>query len=303
MAKRIKITNEEKVAILQDFAEMLSKNKSADGKISYTKSFGTVDEKATLVFTETAYVKMMMLIERFDKEVAWQGLAYRKEGNKYLITDILVYPQTVTSATVEEDMERSVEWSMGLEDEVYNNLRMQGHSHVNMGVTPSGTDETLYTKLLAQCTDKDFYIFLIWNKKGDKTIRIYDFEKNIIFNTSDCTVEIAPDELGIEKFLAEAQKMVRNKTYKLPIYSSYSFSKKTEESKPAANTPVTKSENNSKDKDDKKMGKRKGSRKSKNSSSSYNGYSPKGSEYSYDDDYNYGYGWHDDYGYGWGSYY
>ena len=39
-----------------------------------------------------------------------------------------------------------------------------------------------------------FYIFLIYNKKGDKTFKIYDLAKNVLFETSDVTVKIINEE-------------------------------------------------------------------------------------------------------------
>ena len=223
MAKNIRITQENINEVLKDFAAMLQKTKMSDGKVNYTKSFGAIDRKAKLKFTEMAWIKMTSLVREFDKEIAWHGVAYRgaQESDEYIITDILVYPQYVTGVTVNEDVERSSHWSMKLSDEVFNNMRMQGHSHVNMSVSPSGTDTDLYAKFLNQCGDKDFYIFLIWNKRGDKMIKIYDFEKNVLFETADCTVEIIPDGTGIEEFLKNAKEMVKDKVYRpTPIGSA-----------------------------------------------------------------------------------
>ena len=44
---------------------------------------------------------------------------------------------------------------------------MHGHSHVNMGTSPSATDTKLQEDHLAQLQDNDFYIFLIVNKKRE----------------------------------------------------------------------------------------------------------------------------------------
>ena len=85
-------------------------------------------------------------------------------------------------------------WLMNHEDDVFNNIRMQGHSHVNMGVTPSGVDNSLYERILEQLDDEMFYIFLIYNKKGDKTFKIYDLAKNILFETGDVTVKVLDDD-------------------------------------------------------------------------------------------------------------
>lgn len=196
MAKIIKITPDCLAEIRKDFEETLSSAKLSDGKISFSKSFGNIKRDATVFFTHEAWQKMQALIKGFDKEVAWHGIAYRGEEGKdeYYITDILVYPQEVTGATVNTDQEKYQMWLMNHEDDVFNNIRMQGHSHVNMGVTPSGVDNSLYERILEQLDDEMFYIFLIYNKKGDKTFKIYDLAKNILFETGDVTVKVLDDD-------------------------------------------------------------------------------------------------------------
>lgn len=214
MSKVIKLTTEQLQERRRDFDTALSTMKLTDGKISFIKTITSPNEKATLYFDPLAWRKMQTLIKEFDKEVAWHGVAYRGEDetkNEYFITDILVYPQKVTGATVNTDQEKYEMWLMQHEDEVFNNIRMQGHSHVNMGTTPSGVDETHQAKILEQLEDDMFYIFLIWNKSNSKFIKIYDLKKNILFETIDVTVEILDDGSGIDEFLADAKKLVEDK--------------------------------------------------------------------------------------------
>ena len=221
MSKVIKLTTEQLQECRRDFDTALSTMKLTDGKISFIKTITSPNEKATLYFDPLAWRKMQTLIKEFDKEVAWHGVAYRGEDetkNEYFITDILVYPQKVTGATVNTDQEKYEMWLMQHEDEVFNNIRMQGHSHVNMATSPSGVDETHQAKILEQLEDDMFYIFLIWNKSNSKFIKIYDLKKNILFETIDVTVEILDDGSGIDEFLAEAKKLVEDKPV-TPYYS------------------------------------------------------------------------------------
>lgn len=232
MSKNIKITDESLNEVRKAFEEALSTGKFSDGKITFTKTLGIVNRKATVFFTELAWLKMQTLIREFDKEVAWHGIAKRGEDaskDEYYITDILVYPQEVTGATVSTDQEKYQMWLMNHDDEVFNNIRMQGHSHVNMGVTPSSVDTSLYDRILEQLDDDMFYIFMIWNKRKEKTIKIYDLAKNILFDTSDVTVEVLDDGTGIEKFLKDAKDAVKDKpttpttTYQSPYRGSYGY--------------------------------------------------------------------------------
>ena len=232
MSKNIKITDESLNEVRKAFEEALSTGKFSDGKITFTKTLGIVNRKATVFFTELAWIKMQALIREFDKEVAWHGVAKRGEDaskDEYYITDILVYPQKVTGAAVTTDQNRYQMWLYNHEDEVFNNIRMQGHSHVNMEVTPSGVDLSFYDRVLEQLEDNMFFIFMIWNKRGEKTIKIYDFNKNILFDTSDVTVEVLDDGTGIEQFLKDAKDAVKDKpttptsTYQSPYSGSYGY--------------------------------------------------------------------------------
>lgn len=226
MSKLIKIDDDFIEQIKDEFALMLSKLKVSDGKISFTKSIGSITRKATVYFTETAWYKMQALISEFDKEVAWHGIAERgtdPDKDEYIISDILVYPQEVTGTTVNTDQLQYQNWLMSHDDEVFNRIRMQGHSHVNMSTSPSSVDTTHQESILEQLDDTMFYIFMIWNKRGEKNIKIYDLVKNVLFETSDVDVKILENEMGLQSFLKNAKEMVKTKTYTAPVknYSSY----------------------------------------------------------------------------------
>ena len=171
MSKMITLPQEILNQYTQEFYEILRTGKFSDGKINFTKTLGTVDRKATVLFTEMAWQKMQTLIREFDKEVAWHGVAERcEEKDTYLISDILVYPQEVTGSTVTTDQNEYEMWLMKQEDDVFNNIRMQGHSHVNMSTSPSSVDLNLYDGILSQLDSDMFYIFMIYNKRGEKKI-------------------------------------------------------------------------------------------------------------------------------------
>lgn len=167
-----------------------------------------------------AWEKMQLLVKEFDKEVAWHGIAERcEEKDTYLISDILVYPQEVTGSTVTTDQSKYENWLMSHDDEVFNNIRMQGHSHVNMAVSPSSVDLSLYERILDQLSSDMFYIFMIWNKRGEKTVKIYDLRENILFETADVTVTIKGME-DMTEFLEEAKELVVTKTYNYGGYGT-----------------------------------------------------------------------------------
>lgn len=210
--------------LCKDFRDSLTSSKMSDGKVTYTKSFQNYDEKATLYFTETAWIKMATLVSEFDKEVAWHGVAKRgddKSKNEYIVSDIMVYPQEVTGSTVNTDQTKYQNWLYSFDDNTFNNIRFQGHSHVNMGTTPSAVDLTHQNSILEQLNDDMFYIFIIINKKHDKTIKIYDLAKNMLFETKDVTIQFIDDGLGLREFISEAKSMVTEKTYSYKSYNNY----------------------------------------------------------------------------------
>lgn len=217
MAKHIRFTPEMIAKYQEEFYEHLRSAKLQDGKFEFKKTLDAPKEKATLHFTINAYLKMTRLVQAFTTEVAWHGVAYRDGDKNYCIRDIIVYPQSVTGTTVNTDQEKYEEWMMGLDDETFNNLRMQGHSHVNMATSPSGVDLDHQRRILDMLEGDMFYIFLIWNKKDERTVKIYDLKDNLLYENADINVLID----GLEDyslFEAAARKMVTYKTY-YPTYN------------------------------------------------------------------------------------
>jgi hypothetical protein len=217
MAKYIRMTPELKAecrnTFMAELDNVLAHNKFSDGKLSFTKSFGTVDRKAHIYFTEIAWMKTTALLREFSKEVAWHATAYRIPGDKdeYLIRDILVYPQTVTSSTVDMDVDKYSQWIMDgvmAGDERFDHIRCQMHSHVNMGVFASGTDTQHQEEILEQLEEDDFYIFMIWNKSLKVYMRVFDMQKNILFETDDCEWAVLDDTIGLSTFIEDAKKIV-----------------------------------------------------------------------------------------------
>ena len=211
MSKVIKVTEEELNKLKEEFAKALEEGKWPDGRVEFKSNLGTIDRKATVYFSDLAWRKMWGLVQEFSDEVAWHGVARRGENDDYFIDDIVVYPQEVNGTTVTADQEAYDKWLISLDDNTFNSLRFHGHSHVNMGTSPSGTDWDLRRKILQGLSDEDFYIFNIWNKSKSKDAMIYDMGKNVLFETNDIEVKIL-DESGYETFIKEAKDTVKKKT-------------------------------------------------------------------------------------------
>lgn len=150
-------------------------------------------------------------------EIGWHGTIIR-EDSVYTVTDIFMYPQIVTAATVETDEADYVKWCMELPDDVINSLRFHGHSHVNMAVNPSGIDNTFYGKLLQQIPEDDFYIFMIRNKLGSVNVWLYDLATNCLYDSADIDIEV---ELDAETSLAEWTRDQKTEFITLPPVKTF----------------------------------------------------------------------------------
>ena len=183
------------------------------------------DRKATITLSAQAYMKIFALVHTYSTEVEWHGVVERTAADAFHIKDVLIFPHKVTSATVISDQTEYEKWLDTLDDNTFNALRFHGHSHVNMGVTPSGVDMTYRYNILNNFgtpseTSDLFYIFLIFNKRCDISGEIYDLQNNALYSKSTTADEIKiviEDCDWLTDFLDEAKKVV-TESYG---YSSY----------------------------------------------------------------------------------
>ena len=179
----LRMTEANKKQVLKDVAAQLDGLVVIPDTLSVKLSTSKKPKSSPkIIFTDEAADKIWELVDACDKEIAWHGLV-KKEKNTYTIYDILVFPQEVTASTATAKEEEYVMWMNELDDETFNHMRFHGHSHVNMGVTPSGVD-TDYQETLAN-TVQDFYIFGIFNKKRSYNLYLYDMKQNVLFETKD----------------------------------------------------------------------------------------------------------------------
>lgn len=217
MSKPIRITEDCYQQILKDVQEKLASGKMAGGVFNYSYDLSKAgqDKQAKLILTPNAYMKTLELVNHFTSEVGWHGTVERVEGQPatFRLTNILVYPQQVTGATVNTDQEEYQKWGGSLPDEVYNNMHFHGHSHVNFGVSPSSVDLQHREGIISQLKDDDFYIFVIVNKKNDWSIAIYDMPTNTLYETKDVELCVEDVDEDLFTFAENAAKIVKTKTY------------------------------------------------------------------------------------------
>ncbi len=138
-------------------------------------------EKLPIIqFNYDVWLQIQFLVEECTTEVGWKGAVSRSE-NIFTIKKIWVPEQEVT-ATTTDITDEGESWA-GFEcHNDFNDLDMMrywGHSHVNMGVSPSGTDDKQMEEYMDNgCT---FYIRSIHNKKGACYLDLYDAERELEF--------------------------------------------------------------------------------------------------------------------------
>ncbi len=232
MSRKIKLTEEDIDAMCAEFKNSLLGVRFDSNDITYKANTKLKEQrKIKVFFRPEAYCKMTTLIKSCDKEIAWHGTVDRLATGDYCITEIMMYPQEITGATVTSNDDKYPLWLMKQPDEVFNKMRFQGHSHVNFGATPSGVDTTLYNNMLQTLSDDDFYIFFIMNKKAEYWIQIYNLAENIVYEKDDVELAILlSDGTTMDTWYDEQTKeniIEKKVTYCVPTtvktkYSSYS---------------------------------------------------------------------------------
>lgn len=222
--KKIKMTETDLRTFIESVKAKFADKKGVPTKITLetNPSSKLADaDKVSVIFENDAYKKMNALIKETSKEVGWYGTVERVDIKTFVIKDILVCPQTVTAATVTTDDEEFTAWQNALSDDVFNSMRFYGHSHVKMGVTPSGTDDTFQDDILQNVTD--FYIFGIFNQYNASWFNIYDVANNILYEKDDIKYEyyVDPEQEWAKEQLKKYVKEHTVATPKKPFSSNY----------------------------------------------------------------------------------
>lgn len=256
MAKKIYMTETDVDDIVDELRQTLTGMKCY-GRIDIKRAFKSDERSVFLHFTSTAWVKMATLVARYDTEVQWHGLVRRLSESAFEIFDIVVPPHEVTGTTVTSEYKPYTDWLNGLDDETFNAVKFHGHSHVNMPVSPSSTDEKyrldLITQLPKPVNGMDvFYIFLIINKSHKWSAEVYDLTNNALYSTADISIDTYLSDSGecLEDFMTEAKRVAISRTYSQPYYRGHQYGgavcQGTKETQPTSVTPITQTGNRKK---------------------------------------------------------
>lgn len=133
----------------------------------------------TVYYTPEAYAVIQLAVAHCSKEVGWWGMVEKMEDG-YLISDIYIPEQTVTGAETDIDSDAMAALALQLMESNRDPSKLcyWGHSHVNMGVSPSGQDEAQVEEYL---DNMPLIIRGIYNKKGEAKVDVYDRERGVVF--------------------------------------------------------------------------------------------------------------------------
>lgn len=198
--EKLRINKEEKELMAKEILKQLeSCNRLSDFKLDLkeVKNVMKPEHKPIIQMSAEVYTKMYTLVHESPIEISWHGLVNRdKENDIYTIYDILMFPQINGPTTTATEDEEFAEWMTELimdPEFPINDLRMHGHSHVNMQVFSSGVDDAYQKELIAKVENDDYYLFLVLNKKQEMCVLLYDFNRQILFHTEDVEVRVVSE--------------------------------------------------------------------------------------------------------------
>lgn len=208
---------------VKDYKENRAFKSQFDFKFSFNPSMETKPEdKIVIYYTPEAYEKMWNLVDYFKSEVGWYGLVEDLGGHTYRVYDVKVCKQTVSGAKVDTTDEDILEFMDSLSDEEINALKFQAHSHVNFATTASAVDIENQTQMIEKVGNEGFYIFQIWNKKGDINTYFYDLTEGIFYDRDDVIIKVETSEGTMDDFLAKAEELVKERKEVVTTYNQYS---------------------------------------------------------------------------------
>lgn len=175
--------------------------------------------------TPYALEKMRTLVGRCRYEIGWLGTVIEC-GNTAVIDDIYLFEQKVTAASAEIDDRMLAEFATDMINrtdidgvEIMNRMCFWGHSHVNMGVSPSGQDDR-QMELFAS-SGHPYMIRGIANKHGEMKFDIFHYDRGLALIDVPWQQYIERDA-DIEAELAiDIAEMVKYQSYTPPVGGVY----------------------------------------------------------------------------------
>ncbi len=173
----------------------------------------------TLYFSPLAMDKMQAYITLCSDEIGWLGRVEMVSTSMYYCDDVFLLHQEVHGATTEILPEGLVKFAEEYGGDT-SNIRLWGHSHVNMSVSPSGQDNEQMA--LFKDNSMGWFFRVIGNKAGKIGITMFNYELGVEIDNIPWELDV---ESGVdyEAIKAEIAEKVTRKvtTYSTPAYGKY----------------------------------------------------------------------------------
>jgi len=176
-------------------------------------------------------------VRKNEKECHWFHRVTKTVVNStiiYHIEDFLVPSQEVTAASVETEGPgmaeswKTIQKTRGLTlqelGDVIKTTACWCHSHVNMGVTPSATDNTQWKEQIELATTGGQtcpQIMMIFNKRDDYFNRVWDPDLGLEFTNVELITHVNIDRAAIDKLIKERIKVRQFKPTKKNFGAGY----------------------------------------------------------------------------------
>ena len=173
------------------------------------------EEKPPMVcFTEQVLAKFKGYVDNCSLEIGWLALVRIDAQGRYIVYDTLLPHQNVSAVTtdlMESGLQEVGEEILATRPDEFNNVRCWCHSHVNMQVCPSGTDDNTFEQFYENC---EYFIRVICNKKGDMRVDFVDLEKEIRFDNINWYILLSKETEVLNNSIAKYQKEIDEITEK-----------------------------------------------------------------------------------------
>ena len=167
------------------------------------------DEKPPMVcFTEQVLAKFKGYVDNCSLEIGWLALVRIDTQGRYIVYDTLLPHQNVSAVTtdlMESGLQEVGEEILSTRPDEFNNVRCWCHSHVNMQVCPSGTDDSTFEQFYENC---EYFIRVICNKKGDMRVDFVDLEKEIRYDNINWYILLSKETEALNNSIAKYQKEI-----------------------------------------------------------------------------------------------
>jgi len=172
-----------------------------------------------IIFSAEALRWMKAMVEVHTEEIGWFGIVdkiRRNDADAYYVRRI-IYPKhcLVTGSTCEISPEGEAEMAQDLltnTPDDFAKMKLWGHSHVHMQVSPSNQDEEQAERWVRDMLGRKdaYFIRVICNKKGEIGLQFLDLEHHVKFDHVQYRYENDAESPELDKCAEAITAVLRN---------------------------------------------------------------------------------------------